>query len=182
MRVLIDACVLFPTVPRALLLGCAGAGLIVPLWSARILEEWRRAVLRTHPEQSRAVAGEIAAARAAFPQAEVAVPPDLENALSLPDENDRHVLAAAVAGGAGTLVTRNLRDFPPRTLARHGVSPRAPDSLMLELWGSDPDRVARVAAPVLAGMGQASGLGARDILKRSGLPRLGKAMQAAGHA
>jgi predicted nucleic acid-binding protein len=178
-RVLIDACVLFPTVPRALLLGSAGAGLIAPLWSTRILEEWRRAVLRAHPEQGGQASAEIASARAAFPDAEIAVPDGMEDALSLPDENDRHVLAAALAGRAELLVTRNLRDFPPRTLARHGVQPRAPDSLLLELLGAHPGVVAHLAAPVLEGMGRASGLGPREILKRSGLPRFGKALEAA---
>ena len=60
MRAVLDACVLYPTVLRGLLQHCAAAGLYVPLWSGRILEEWRRAVVRSHPEQTRAVADEIA--------------------------------------------------------------------------------------------------------------------------
>ena len=177
MRVLLDACVLFPTVPRALLLGCGQAGLIVPLWSERILGEWRHAVGRAHPEQADQVAGEIALARMAFPDAMVAVPGDAVAGLSLPDENDRHVLAAAIAGRAEALVTRNLRDFPPRTLARHGVIPRAPDSLLLELHRADPAALAAVALPVLEEMTRATGLPVRAVLKRAGLPRLGKALQ-----
>ena len=34
MKVLIDACVLYPTVMRELVLGAAGQGLFTPLWVA----------------------------------------------------------------------------------------------------------------------------------------------------
>lgn len=176
MRVLIDACVLFPTIPRLLLLGCADEGLIVPIWSARILEEWRRAVLRVHPEQAAIVQGEIALVQTTYPEAAVELDPTLEAGLSLPDENDRHVLAAAIAGGAETLVTRNLRDFPRRTLARHGVMPRAPDSVLLELWGSHPDVVKELAQQSLAGLAGGTDMTPRGALKRAGLPRLAKAI------
>jgi len=43
MRVVLDACVLYPPVLREILLGAASAGLYDPLWSERILEEWARA-------------------------------------------------------------------------------------------------------------------------------------------
>lgn len=174
MRVLLDACVLYPTVPRDLLLGCAGAGLLEPLWSPRILEEWRRAVLRRHPEQAALVAGEIAALRAAHPAAEHVAPAEMLDRLALPDPDDVHVLAAAIAGGAQALVTFNIADFPGRALARHAVVPRHPDGLLLELLAEAPGPVnlviERVLAP-LAAMGPR-----RAILKRARLPRLGKAV------
>lgn len=179
MRVLVDACVLYSTVPRALVLGAAEAGLIVPLWSDRIVEEWRRAVARDGPEAAAHVASEIALARRACPDASIAVPDGLSDTLALPDPDDRHVLAAAIAGRAKTLLTRNMRDFPPRTLARHGVSPRHPDSLFLELWTVRPDVVARITAPVVDAMGRATGMTPRDVLKRAGLPRLGRALSRA---
>lgn len=176
MRVLVDACVLYSTVPRALVLGAAQAGLIEPIWSARIIAEWRRAMARDGAQAAGQVASDIAVTRLACPAAEIAVPDGLADSLSLPDANDRHVLAAAIAGRADVLLTRNMRDFPPRTLARHGISPRAPDSLFLELWTDRPDIVAGVAAPVVAAMAQAAGIAPRDVLKRAGLPRLGKAL------
>lgn len=176
MRVLVDACVLYSTVPRALVLGAAQAGLIVPLWSDRILEEWFRAMARDGAQAAAQVQTEIALARLACPKAEIPVPDGLAETLSLPDRDDRHVLAAAIAGQADILLTRNLRDFPPRTLARHGISPRGPDSLLLDLWTTHPDRVADIAGPVVDGMAQAAGMARRDVLKRAGLPRLGKAM------
>ena len=39
LRILIDACVLYPTVMREMVMGAARAGVFEPLWSARLLEE-----------------------------------------------------------------------------------------------------------------------------------------------
>ena len=77
--------------------------------------------------------------------------------LSLPDPDDRHVLAAAIAGGADTLVTLNRADFPTRTLARHGVLLREPDGFLVELLagGTRP----RAASPRRRGAGARPGSG-----------------------
>ncbi|HRO12693.1 RSP_2648 family PIN domain-containing protein [Amaricoccus sp.] len=177
MRVLIDACVLFPTVLREMVVGAAAAGGFAPLWSARILEEWARATRRL-PEGAEAVArGEIALLRAAWPEAEVAVAEELVAGLSLPDPADRHVLAAAIAGGAEVLLTLNRRDFPTRTLARHGILLREPDGFLVELLEEGVD-LGRVAAGAQARAEAASGRDQplRTLLKRAGLPRLGKAL------
>ncbi len=155
-RVALDACVLFPTVLREMLLGTAAAGGFVPLWSARILEEWARATRRL-PEGAEAVArGEIALMRAGWPEAEVAVDPELVARLSLPDPDDRHVLAAAIAGRAEVLLTLNRADFPTRTLARHGLILREPDGFLSEFAAEGLD-LAAVAAGVQARAERASG-------------------------
>ena len=181
MRVLIDACVLYPTVLRAIVLEVARTGAFTPLWSARIIEEWRRAALRSHPEQAEMLAGEIALVTTACPEAEVAVPEGAEAALSLPDENDRHVLAAAIDGRADLILTLNLRDFPGRTLARHGLRAEHPDPFLLALYRAQ-------RAPVAAAVtGQTDAVAAtllpppdqRALLKKSRLPRLAKALAAA---
>ena len=152
MRVALDACVLFPTVMREMLLGAAAAGGFAPVWSARILEEWARATRRL-PEGAEAVArGEIARMRAAWPEAEVAVPAALVEGLSLPDPDDRHVLGAAIVGRAEVLLTLNRVDFPTRTLARHGILLREPDGFLLELVGEGID-LAAVAEAVRARAG-----------------------------
>lgn len=179
MRVLIDACALFPTVLREMLLGTAAEGCFAPLWSARILEEWARATRRLPPGAEAVARAEIALLRAEWLTAEVAVDAALVETLSLPDANDRHVLAAAIAGRADALLTLNRVDFPTRTLARHGLIRRDPDGLLLELAQAGPQVVsvaARVQARAEAASGRPQPL--RPLLKRAGLPRLAKALTA----
>ena len=55
------------------------------------------------------------------------------DSLILPDPDDRHVLAAAIHGEAGVIVTFNLADFPPGHLAPRGVEARHPDDFFLEI-------------------------------------------------
>lgn len=57
------------------------------------------------------------------------------------DAKDRHVLAAAVAGGADTLVTFNMKDFPPRSTAPHQIEVMHPDRFLLGLYGQQPGLV-----------------------------------------
>ena len=59
MRVMIDACVLYPTVMREVVLGIAKQGLFEPRWSPRILEEWARATLKLGPEAEVFARGEM---------------------------------------------------------------------------------------------------------------------------
>ena len=58
---------------------------------------------------------------------------DFENLidiLTLPDQNDRHVLAAAIKGGADLIVTTNLKDFPAEILERWGIEAQHPDEFL----------------------------------------------------
>lgn len=58
--------------------------------------------------------------------------------LSLPDANDRHVLAAAIVAGAAVVVTFNLSDFPAATLETYGVEPLHPDVFLSALFDDEP--------------------------------------------
>ncbi len=175
MKVLIDACVLYPTVLREVVIGVAATGYFTPLWSARVLEEWARAAARIGQEEI--ARGEIAALRAAWPGAEVAVSGATMARLWLPDPDDVHVLAAAVDGGAEALLTLNLRDFPTRVLSGEGVLRRDPDGFLLEALSDRPEAVRDVVAGVLA-RARAVGIEgeARPLLKRARLPRFAKAV------
>lgn len=176
MRIALDACVLYPTVMREMLLEAAALGAFSPVWSPRILEEWARAARRT--EGGEAVArAEIAAVRDRWPAARFDPPDDLIESLSLPDADDRHVLATAIVARAPVLITRNRADFPSRALTRHGVIVRDPDDYLTEVHRTERD-LAAAAATVQARAKAASGRPQplRPLLKRAGLPRLGKAL------
>ena len=68
----------------------------------------------------------------------------LTESLTLPDEDDRHVLAAAIRAGAQVIVTTNLRDFPDEMLAPYDVEAQHPDTFVLNLLSIDPGTVLRV--------------------------------------
>ena len=179
MKLVLDACVLYPTVLREVLIGVAKAGLYTPLWSDRILEEWARATRKIGPVAEGIARGEVAQLKAAFPKASIAAQPGLEARLHLPDENDIHVLAVAIAGSADAIITFNARDFPRHVLAGEGLIRRDPDGLLWELWSHHAAVVGAVIASVHSTAERLSGQTQplRAFLKRAGLPKLAKAIQ-----
>ena len=179
MKALLDACVLYPTVLREILIGAAQAGLYAPLWSDRILEEWARATVKLGPGAETVARGEIAALRTAFPGATVAPKARLEARLHLPDPADTHVLAAAIAGGAEVIVTFNAQDFPRQVLTEEGLRRMDPDEFLRALHARAPEAVATVVEQVRATAERLSGepQPVRALLKRARLPRLGKLLE-----
>ena len=179
MKVLLDACVLYPTVMRELLLEVAARGCFAPLWTDRLLEEWARAARRRGPAEEVRARGEIARLRAAWPDALLPAPPRaLEARLWLPDAADVHVLAAAIAGSADVILTVNAQDFPRNVLAEEGLSRADPDAFLLGLWKGSPAVVEDAAETVRA---RAEAIAAepwamRRLLKKARLPRLAKAL------
>jgi predicted nucleic acid-binding protein len=180
MRVILDACVLYPTVLREMLLGAAAAGAFVPLWSGRILQEWQGVAARNGHEAMARV--EIALVADRWQGAGVAVPEGADAGLVLPDPGDIHVLAAALAGQADAILTLNARDFPGPMLARHGLIRRAPDEFLHEWALAEPGAAARVAGAVQARAAAAAGAPQplRPLLKRAGLPRLARRLAGPG--
>ena len=178
MKALLDACVLYPTVTREVLLSVAKSGLYTPFWSPRILEEWARAARKLGPAGEPQVRAEIALLRANWPNAEVMPNSADEARLWLPDENDIHVLAAAIAGSADVLVTFNAQDFPRQTLTEEGIRREGPDQFLFEFWLDQPDAVATAVRRVHAEAERISGQNwdLRKLLKKARLPRLGKAL------
>lgn len=55
----------------------------------------------------------------------------LAHSLSLPDPNDVHVMAAAIAGHADCIVTANLKDCPASALEVYGLVALHPDDFIV---------------------------------------------------
>lgn len=178
MRVCLDTCVLYPTVMREVLLGVAGAGAFIPIWSERILEEWRRAAIKLGAEGEAQAQAEIALLIAGWPDAIVKENHGLMQRLWLPDANDVHVLATAVAGHADAICTMNAKDFPKNILAEEGLTRIDPDGLLMQCWLEENDAVLAVAEKVLQTANAMSGRmwEMRGLLKKARLPRLAKAL------
>lgn len=136
-----DACVLYPAPLRDLLLHLATTGIFRARWTHRIHDEWTRAVIAKRPELAEALARTRELMDEAIPDCIVTGYEGLEAGLTLPDPDDRHVLAAAILCHAGTIVTYNLRDFPADILATHGVTAQHPDEFILHALDLHPGAV-----------------------------------------
>ncbi|WP_309666549.1 RSP_2648 family PIN domain-containing protein [Tabrizicola sp.] len=180
MKAVLDACVLYPTVLREILLGVAAAGLYDPVFSDRILREWTRATAKLGPVEQAVAEGEAALVRAAFPRAIIREQPGIEARLMLPDPNDVHVLAVAIAGHADAIVTYNAVDFPGHVLAAEGLTRRDPDGFLWELHSRHPAQVSQIVEAVRAKAEALSGapMPLKVLLKRGRLHRLSKALHA----
>ncbi|MTH36255.1 PIN domain-containing protein [Paracoccus limosus] len=176
MKAVLDACVLYPTVLREILTDSAAAGLFQPVWSQRILDEWRLAAAR----HDLPAGVEIALLNERFPDASVTA---TEAGPDLPDPADRHVVAAALASGAGVIVTANLRDFPRHVLAPLGLRAVHPDEFLRDLFLSHPAEILAAVEATEARAARAGGqMTRKELIRRARLPRLGKAITRQGAA
>lgn len=116
---LLDTNMLWPSLERDFLLSLAAESLYRPSWSTGILDEVVECEVRKRVKRgAEPAAAELAAKRLiasmndAFDDSCVTGWEGLVGTYGLPDPADEHVLAAAVVGGAGAIVTANHKDFP----------------------------------------------------------------------
>lgn len=126
-----DACVLYPAPLRDLLMHLALTDLFRAKWTDAIHEEWIRSVLENRPDLT---CGQLERTRqlmnAHVRDCLVIDYEDLIPMLTLPDPDDRHVLAAAIRSDADVIVTFNLSDYPSETLKKWGIEAQHPDEFI----------------------------------------------------
>ena len=144
---LLDANVLYSAPLRDFLMYVALTNIVRMKWSAQIHQEWMEAVLRTRPdiprfqlERTRRLMDSYAL------DAVVENFEHLIDALSLPDPDDRHVLAAAIQSRSQWIVTFNLKDFPAAALSPFGIESVHPDSFVVHLLETAPLSVLSAAS------------------------------------
>lgn len=148
MRVVLDTNVLYGQFTRYMLLSLAVRGLLFPLWSPTILDEWYE-VLKRNGFEPDAVMKQRRKLEAEWPEALVNAPlPPAPGGLDLPDPRDWPIIATAIAGRASTILTYDRRHFPHRVLEPYGLRARHPDRWCADLVRSSED----VAADVSAGL------------------------------
>lgn len=132
--VVLDACVIYPNMLRDLLMRLGLSGLYQPKWTAIIHDEWQRNLVKNmpevNPEKVKHVEGLM---NRALPDALVTGFEPMIAGLSLPDVDDRHVMAAAIKCNAEVIVTFNLKDFPAESLDALDIEAMHPDEFILDL-------------------------------------------------
>lgn len=141
-RVVLDANVLYGNLTRDLLLSLFSEGLYEAKWTSDIMDEWVGHLLDNQPnvtpEKNR---------RTVLLMHQIRPSPLVENhqqyihRINLPDKDDRHVVAAAVASGARKILTWNLRDFPEQILSMFGIVAESPDKFLAALVIEQPFEV-----------------------------------------
>ena len=136
--VFLDTNVIFPLIIRDILFWLAYHNVFVPKWSVHVFDEWRRVMSRKGIGKD-IVDKRIDTANLAFPGALVKDYEDLIPVLDLPDDNDRHVLAAAIRSEAKIIVTNNLRDFPADRLKVYDLIAMNVDDFLMLLLSKEED-------------------------------------------
>ncbi len=143
--VIFDACVLYPAPLRDFLMWLSLRDLFRAKWSEQILDEMQTAILRNLDHVTEA---QIQRTRSMMNgnvrDASVTGYEKLIPTLELPDENDRHVLAAAIRSGAQIILTFNLKDFPAEELNEFGVEAQHPDDFLEHLFDLHPGVILEV--------------------------------------
>lgn len=141
---LLDTNVLWPSLQRDFLLSLAAESLYRPIWSTGILDEVVECEVRKRVKRgAEPAAAELAAKRLiasmndAFDDSCITGWEGLVGTYGLPDPDDEHVLAAAVVGGAGAIVTANHKDFPV-ALIPNGINITSPQRFALDTVSVHP--------------------------------------------
>ena len=161
-KVVLDACVLVNAGLCDLFLRLAEPPrLYLPLWSQEILAEVQRTQTGKlkNPFPPDLADYWHQQVTMAFPEAAVT---DYQMLLPVMTNHvkDRHVLAAAIKGGASLIVTFNLKDFPSSALAPWSILASHPQDYLLTLYSMN----SAVVVGKLAAMAQDQSRDLEDVL------------------
>ncbi|WP_016952734.1 PIN domain-containing protein [Anabaena sp. PCC 7108] len=142
-NVILDACVLFPMYLRDTLLSTAEAGLYVPYWSQKILDEAMGNLINKGYISSEGAKKLEEVIKTAFPEAMVEVPQELESVMKN-HPKDRHVLAAGIVDKGDIVVTQNIKDFQKQVLKPWNIKAQSPDDFLCDISEEYPEIMVQV--------------------------------------
>jgi len=131
--VVYDANVLYPENLRDLLVRIGKTRLVQVRWTEEIMNEWSGALVKRRPDLGTRIQGTVRLMNEAIRDALVTGYRPLIPHLTLPDPDDRHVLAAAIWSGSQAIVTFNLAHFPRETLEPYRLKALHPDGFIAGL-------------------------------------------------
>ena len=136
----LDACILMSGLLRPLLLNLAQAGLLMPLWTDKIGQEWQRNAARLWPIEPELLKNEWQLMQEQFPHSNMGDVTEFEAELRHTDRKDKHVAAAGIAGVSKqvaqpiSVLTWNLKDFSRSELRKQQLGLIDPDRLLSQWW------------------------------------------------
>lgn len=139
-RVYVDANELFPFAVMDILLALAEDLVIDFVWSEELLDEWERVIVREGKRSPESALSVTTAIRSYFASGRID-PADYREIVPAtpgPDPDDRIHTAAAIAGRATVLLTKNQSDFPIEHLRRNGVTLTDADTYLRRLLRRRP--------------------------------------------
>lgn len=138
----LDACILMSGLLRPLLLNLAKAGLLVPLWTDKIGQEWQRNAARLWPIEPELLQNEWQLMQEQFPHSNMGDVTEFEADLRHTDRKDKHVAATGIAGVSRqvaqpiSVLTWNLKDFSRSELRKQQLGLIDPDRLLSQWWAT----------------------------------------------
>lgn len=180
----LDACVLYPAPLRDLFMWLAVSDLFSARWTEEIHREWMRNVLANRPDL---LPDQLARTRdlmnSRIRGCLVTGYESLIETITLPDPDDRHVLAAAIHAGADVIVTFNLKDFPAAVLQPFGIAVQHPDYFLLALLEQEAELFCQVIELQRRALKNPVKSPAEHLetLRRQGLVKTAAALEAHGY-
>ena len=175
-----DACILYPFHLWNIVVQAAVDRLVEARWTEAIHDEWIRSLATDMPaipierlQITRRLMND------ALPAAMVNGYEQHIGAITLPDANDRHVVAAAIAASASLILTWNLRHFPENELRTFRLQKMTPDTFLCGLFDEIPNVVIGSLANARRNLSKTR-VSASDfiaILKRQKLVQLAKRVE-----
>lgn len=137
--VILDACVLYPAPLRSYLMYLANTGLFRARWTDQIHDEWIRNLIKKRPDLN---AAKLERTKKLIndnvPDCLIEGYEPLIAGLTLPDADDRHIVAAAMKGQAEAIITFNLKDFPSDELEPLELTAIHPDEFLTDMFELNP--------------------------------------------
>jgi len=146
LTVFFDANVFYPASLRDFLMRLAEDAVLRARWTSQVQDEWVSALLGDRPDLKRSqLERTVRLMNSAVFDCLVEGYEDLIPTLTLPDPDDRHILAAAIRCRADVIVTSNLQDFPDSELGKYKIRAQHPDDFILGLMRRDLDLAVKAA-------------------------------------
>jgi predicted nucleic acid-binding protein len=132
--IIFDACIIYSAPLTDLLMELALSDLFRAKWSKDIHTEWMNNLLKNRPDLTRAQL-ENRRSQMDFSIRDCLIHgyEGIIETINLPDQDDRHVLAAAIRAKADSILTFNIKDFPVDILNSYSIDAQHPDDFLSSL-------------------------------------------------